>query len=88
MPKCPECGCEFEEAELKGNKIDYGVIQTERKIIVKLVSKGQAVGCLYCLDCKKFGWGENRCRRCSSTNVALFSKRCAVEDYKRAVEVT
>ena len=88
MPKCPQCGCEFEEAEAADNEIDYGVIEAERKIIVKIVPKGQAVGCLYCLDCKKFGWGENRCHWCKSTNVVLASKRCAVEDYEKGIKVT
>lgn len=85
MPKCPLCGHEWLENRATEGEEAIGVIEGERKIIVREVPEGKAIGCLYCVDCKKFGWGDNKCRWCGGTNVALASERCGVEDYKRGI---
>lgn len=88
MPKCPECGYKFEVEEATEEEIHGRVIERERKIIAKKVPEGEAIGCLYCGDCEKFGWGENKCRWCGGTNIYLYSQRCSVEDYKRGINIT
>lgn len=45
---------------------------------LKKVSKGTAIGCLYCRDCKRYGWGKFKCHWCGSKNVELYSEKCAV----------
>ncbi|MBA7544907.1 hypothetical protein ES705_37268 [subsurface metagenome] len=44
----------------------------------KLIIKGKAIGCLYCLVCKRYGWGKNKCHWCGSTNVEVYSEKCNV----------
>lgn len=45
---------------------------------LKKVPQGKAIGCLYCLDCRRYGWGENECRWCGSRNVERYSEKCGV----------